>query len=178
MKRMEPIAWDALQKAQHDHDLRSHWDILCLPVPSRISHMILHFAKYVGRLAADRSDGLFEATLVDTLIIALASANILSMRIGDRLSNDHKSAIAEGLAAKEFGRQLAIQTGRLAKAREAFDHIESFGSRSEMEDAILTICALCANAAQQANLKVEELASRRWRNLETAQNKMHLTYSR
>src|SRR4051794_23080080 len=76
-----------LQSGQHNHDTRSHWDILCLPVQDRIKHMVLHFAKYVGRLAPGNSfDRIFvERTMVDTFIIVLAISNALNLDLADRV---------------------------------------------------------------------------------------------
>jgi hypothetical protein len=45
-----------LQVEQFSHDETYHREIARLPVQQRLTHMTLHFAKYVGRLLADDSD--------------------------------------------------------------------------------------------------------------------------
>ena len=42
----------ARQQAQHEHDLRNHFDILSLSRLDRLKHYGLHFAKYARSLDA------------------------------------------------------------------------------------------------------------------------------
>src|SRR5258708_8222142 len=67
-----------LQREQHAHDMRNHFDIVSLHKTDRMKHYGLHFAKYVGRLARESGETKpVERTLVDTLLVSLSAANTL-----------------------------------------------------------------------------------------------------
>src|SRR4051812_4652826 len=86
---------EELQKAQHLHDVAAHQDIMHLIVPKRLRHFTLHFAKYQGAISkalrtSDRRA--LTRALTDSLIIILASANALNIKLWERVAtseSDH-----------------------------------------------------------------------------------------
>ena len=108
-----------LQREQHKHDLRNHFDILSLHKADRLKHYGLHFAKYVGRIARGESEPKpLERTVVDTALVSLSAANTLMQNLGETptkmiMSNDIMVPFAEA-------------SGRFADACEKIDHLEEF----------------------------------------------------
>lgn len=159
-----------LQRQQQTHDFSSHWDIVCLPAPDRLKHMVLHFSKYVGRLAASPHDLLlFQSTVIDTFIIALATANALNVDLGTKCpipQEDNERREIPGTRDRFF-LSLAAATGQMAKACEALDHIERFNSRQELETGVITICNSCLQAAAEARIPLGEGVPMRWKEVES-----------
>jgi hypothetical protein len=111
-----------LQREQHSHDMRNHFDIISLHKTDRLKHYGLHFAKYVGRLARESEEVKpVERTLVDTLLVSLSAANTL-----------HQDLSKEGDLGSIFTdqgdplRMFADAAGRFADACEKIDHMEEF----------------------------------------------------
>jgi hypothetical protein len=110
-----------LQREQHAHDMRNHFDIVSLHKAERLKHYGLHFAKYVGRLARESSESKsVDRTLVDTLLVGLSAANTL-----------HQDLTKEHFAAGRPPqidplRAFADAAGRFADACEKIDHLEEF----------------------------------------------------
>jgi hypothetical protein len=129
-----------LQVEQLIHDESFHKDVVVLPLAERIKHMALHNAKYVGYFidAVDAGDdGRFQAVLTDAFIITLATANTLNQNIGHAFEaaggqdTDLKSlgsSLTNGLSqcsdSLRFIKAYARAAGQLAKACEAWDHME------------------------------------------------------
>jgi hypothetical protein len=183
----------ALQWAQLKHDELCHRDILLLPVADRMKHFALHMAKYVGYVAEaiDTSDEQrLERTLVDAFIISLASANTLGLDLGDALARPHRARV-EGLKAlglelaNELGqregdsiwllKQFARHSGRLAKACESLDHVESYPFREEMRASIVNLFKLVAAAASLRHIDLVEKSKGRLEGIE-GKNIFHENY--
>ena len=84
----------SLQRSQMRHDESYHQDILSLDVSRRVTHMTLHNAKYSGRFitASDAHDkALFEATLTDSFVICIATANVLGQHLEETLPLEARS---------------------------------------------------------------------------------------
>lgn len=59
------------QQAQHEHDLKNHFDILSLSRLDRLKHYGLHFAKYAGRFARGEAEAKSRSeTLTDAFLVA------------------------------------------------------------------------------------------------------------
>jgi hypothetical protein len=169
-----------LQLAQQRHDEVSHRDILCLPIQDRVKHMALHFSKYVGRIAeslAQGESGAVNPTIIDTFIIALASANSLNIRLWERAPKfdsrlaDFKTYIANLPETGEaFTNALLVRfaqvSGRLAKACESMDHIERFEFRDAFEDGVLEIVCIAACVASKASIDLPSAVNARWARIE------------
>lgn len=150
----------ALQWNQLNHDERYHKEIVRLSVADRMKHFALHMAKYVGYFAEaiDSEDSaLFERTLVDALIISLASANTLNLSLGHALSCQAgfesgslttlrfklaNELFPAGADAIRFLLELARRSSRLAKACESLDHVEDHPFRETMVSSVVDIFKL------------------------------------
>lgn len=145
-----------LQVEQHHHDETYHREIARLSLHQRLNHMALHFAKYAGKVAAaDTIEGTVPV-FVDTLIIALSTANILNARLWDILpANDREfpGLLAYGRAlGVKFGdtindrgtllRETVIAAGRMAAACEKIDHLEEISFREEIRQSIARLSCL------------------------------------
>jgi hypothetical protein len=171
-----------LQVEQLQHDEFAHKDILCLPIQTRIKHMVLHFSKYVGKLVEARqlqSHELLVSTIVDTWIIVLASANMLNLKLSERLNSEDRAyqnlnslgqtfvhCIASSdpfdLALFELGKI----TGRMAKACESLDHMEGFSSRESLEEGVLEIARLSLAVSALLQINLLPFVSHRWKQVE------------
>ena len=111
-----------LQREQHAHDMRNHFDIVSLHKTERLKHYGLHFAKYVGRLARETAESKpVERTLVDTLLVALSTANTLHQDLSKEQFNlENRAMQLDPL------RTFADAAGRFADACEKIDHLEEF----------------------------------------------------
>jgi hypothetical protein len=142
------LPWQRLQQA---HDEIAHRDILSFDLYKRLKHMVLHFYKYAGKIEEAREVGdeaSIRKTLVDALIICLASANAMNHSIGKDLDAEAESPTLDALAhvfAKDFGRaaldaqavkSLVVIGGRMAKAIESSDHMEAGNPRAGMEELV------------------------------------------
>jgi hypothetical protein len=145
-----------LQVEQHHHDEAYHREIARLPLHHRLNHMALHFAKYVGKIAAANDEEALQAVYTDVLIIGLSVANILNIELWDFL--DHKDRDFPGLLP--FGRDLAnhleqvlkdrqkllretaMAAGRIAAACEKIDHLEDVSFRAEIIGGIRQLATL------------------------------------
>ncbi len=52
---MLEINWRELQKAQEIHDQRYHKDIYQMPTKQRLTHLVLHYSKYAGKVLEQMS---------------------------------------------------------------------------------------------------------------------------
>ncbi|MCP5246010.1 MAG: hypothetical protein H6937_08685 [Burkholderiales bacterium] len=161
-----------LQIAQLGHDELFHKEITRLSIHQRLNHMALHFAKYSGKICDCILNNPNEQTLkrvvIDSFIISVTCANILNLRISDRLipSDKQKFSSLDELG-NDLIRQLGVDihdslwlikafpvvAGEFAKACESVDHLESFRYRESMIDSVTRICSLILVAASQ--LKVD-----------------------
>ena len=173
-----------LQGSQKLHDERFHKDIWCLSLGDRIKHMVLHFAKYSGRFieAKERQDiNLLTRTLIDTWIIALASANMLNLKLGKQLGADPAdlpslSSLGQTLLASRFPldenpfdlaiSELSKATGHMAKACESYDHMEGFDSRGCLEKGVVQIAVLSLATSSLLKLDLVPLVYKRWGEVE------------
>ena len=144
-----------LQVEQHEHDEKYHREIARLSMHQRLNHMALHFAKYTGKVAASKDPPVILSVYVDTLIIAISTANILNIELWEVLGQHGREY--PGLLA--FGRSLtadmnidaadhsallsktAIAVGRIAAACEKIDHLEDVSFRSEIKLGLADIAA-------------------------------------
>lgn len=154
---LDKHAWKALQLAQFKHDETYHREISRLSVQDRLKHMTLHFAKYAGSLATDVSECQYKRILTDAFIIAVSSANILNLDIGQKLTLDRLISQSN----IDFQRGLSIAAGRMAAACEKLDHLEAVPFREDLIEGILDILALTINEFVNRELQAEKLVSDR-----------------
>lgn len=158
------------QREQQQHDELAHRDILNFDLYKRLKHMVLHFYKYAGKVEqarAEQNDGLLRHTLIDTLIICLASANALNLALAAHVDAEPPEAtlqsLAQTLAAhtqpsvdlySEAMHSLILIGGAMAKAIESSDHMEAGNPRAEMQTLVpkLTFAILTALGRQVGDL--------------------------
>jgi hypothetical protein len=144
-----------LQVEQHHHDETYHREIARLSLHQRLNHMALHFAKYVGKIAAATSIVDTIPAYTDTLIIGISTTNILNEEIwnlvgrdqefpgllsfGRALSHDVKNALGD---QNELLRETSIAAGRIAAACEKIDHLEEIAFRSEVKLGLKNLLTL------------------------------------
>ena len=145
-----------LQRDQHAHDLRNHFDILSMHKTDRLKHYGLHFAKYVGRLARGSDEPKpIDRTLADAFLVNLSAANTLMQDLGK-----------EELIAHPFGPQVdslrlfADAAGRFADACEKIDHMEEFTSIAKTANRDITEWLLWVAGERGIDL-VQEVVDRR-----------------
>ncbi|WP_172297756.1 hypothetical protein [Pseudoruegeria sp. HB172150] len=137
------------QKAQHEHDLRNHFDILSLHKVDRLKHYGLHFAKYVGRLArGNLEEKPYSVTLTDAYLVCLSAANTLHQRL------EHNSSLDQ----KEF-LDFASSAGRFCDACEKVDHLEEFVQLARTSNQ--EVMEYLISASSCAGIDVNELAKNR-----------------
>jgi hypothetical protein len=150
-----------LQREQHAHDMRNHFDIVSLHKTDRLKHYGLHFAKYVGRLAREPAEEKrFEGTLVDTLLIGLSTANTLHQDLSrENYPTRHDVQI-------DPIRCFAEAAGRFADACEKIDHLEEFipMARQANRDILLWVMSAAddrkLDLRSAAEIRRTELAAR------------------
>jgi hypothetical protein len=151
-----------LQKEQHAHDMRNHFDIVSLHKNERLKHYGLHFAKYVGRLARESAEPKpVERTLVDTLLVGLSAANTLHQDLSkEQFGSRGRDAQVDPL------RLFADAAGRFADACEKIDHLEEFLPLARTANRDLVNWIIVAAADREFDLRSaiqtrrKELASR------------------
>jgi hypothetical protein len=164
-----------LQAAQYKHDQAAHQDIAGLPVPDRVTHFTLHFAKYVGQLAGARrrrDDQLTAKVVTDSFVIALAAANAMNVDLQHRIKEGKYS---EELTALELDRELTFDSlvlkyaevvGQMSKACEALDHMEDFPVRSTQERGVVLLLSVIRGLADLEGIDLSLAAKARWRQIE------------
>lgn len=161
-----------LQTEQLDHDELFHKEITRLTIHQRLNHMALHFAKYSGKICNCILNSLDEQILrraiVDSFIISITCANILNIRISEKLIDpsepeypslsDLGCNIAKRLEINTQDSLWLVKTfpvaaGEFAKACESIDHLESHPYRESITDSVVKICLLMIVAA--LHLKID-----------------------
>ena len=182
MSKMHRTLLTTLQRRQKCHDERSHQDILAENMYVRLKHMALHFYKYSMRVyAAEKSQDIekFRSTLIDALIICLASANALKIFLDDYLTieaetisdlfsklssnnRDHRVAFNEALDS------LLVLGGQMAKIMESTDHMERGDPRTEMSRLVPELFFSLARHTKALDLDVEKSIEERFIAIESA----------
>lgn len=165
-----------LQVEQHLHDETYHREIARLPLHGRLNHMALHFAKYAGKVAANKDPAVIIRVYVDTFIIALSTANILNLELWELVKvGDHEfpslltfgrtlgSSMANEITYPAIIRETAIATGQIAAACEKIDHLEEISFRKEISQGIarlsnLSLAFIALQGVEPAQAVRERLA--------------------
>jgi hypothetical protein len=138
---LSPTELGRLQREQHAHDMRNHFDIISLHKTERLKHYGLHFAKYVGRLARESAETKpVERTFVDTLLVGLSTANTLHQD----LSKEQFEAMSDRGSQLDPLRTFADAAGRFADACEKIDHLEEFLPIAKLANRDVVNWIMCA----------------------------------
>lgn len=159
-----------LQIEQLEHDESFHKEITRLNIHKRLNHMVLHFAKYSGKICDyvlnNHDDIAFKKIIIDSFIISVSCANILNLRISDQLPVNAIEQKSLFEISNEIVNLLKIDkqddlwlvkiypviVGELAKAIESVDHLEPFTYREAMNSGVIKICMLMLVAAEKLNV--------------------------
>ena len=173
-----------LQIGQIEHDNQYHKDIVRLSTPRRVTHLVLHLAKYAGKFVSSKKNNdydFLESTLVDSLIVSLGIANALDIELIKQINDDlsvhsnldsygntlAKSAELDKDRSFEFiCDNFPIYVGHMAKACESLDHLEPFNAREVLNKSILQIIILLLTSAAILKSNVFNLIQKRWDEVE------------
>lgn len=131
MTRLTTAELGTMQRDQHRHDMRNHFDILSLHKTERLKHYGLHYCKYAGRIARGvDEEKSYERTLVDTFLVMLSAANTMHQHLSevefvDRNQHDQIDPL----------RPFVDAAGRFADACEKIDHLEDFAGIAKLANA-------------------------------------------
>lgn len=142
-----------LQFKQLQHDELYHTDICLLRIQARIAHHTLHMGKYAGKMgqalvAKNPEDApCLIRTVLDALIIVMSSSNTLNLALWKipGACPDFQAALAgRKVPGSEQSHVIGfvILVGKLAKAVEALDHVESYNSRQAFEETLKALWVL------------------------------------
>jgi hypothetical protein len=152
-----PVSMRERQRAQHEHDLKNHFDIVSLSRQDRLKHYGLHFAKYAGRFARGTAEvKTRKETLVDAFLVVLSAANALNQALTEPQDGSQGGEAPSDLAFTD-------QAGRFADACEKIDHLEEFRAIALAANAALSEWLMCSAAA--AGLDLDALVDERRRQL-------------
>lgn len=154
-----------LQIAQYRHDEVAHRDIAWLPVPQRLTHFTLHFAKYAGALvranrAHDEVEG--KRVLADAFAIVLAMANTLQIDLRARTQAEPRDENLSNYDVRDLLLCLCEAIGPMAKACEAIDHLENFPSRSTLDHGVLRVLEVISALAEKEGVSLPDAVTARW----------------
>lgn len=168
------------QKRQLDHDTRAHRDILNLDTNRRVKHMVLHLLKYAGKVATaqiDRNQEALRATLVDTFIICLATANTLNVNVGVSIPlnaaslNELAATMSQGVDLPDIFQSslvsIAMLGGKMAKAIEATDHLEQGDPRHDLELLIAELVQSLLPVLGALDIDIETTIESHWHCVES-----------
>lgn len=145
-----------LQWQQFEHDEKFHREIARLPVQDRLKHMVLHFAKYAGRLAEGPGDAEMQRLVTDIFVISVSSANILNIKL-----SDHYSIFTSGPHARNFPSSITVSAGRMAAACEKMDHLEAYPFREKISEAVLDLMTASVSYAEARGWDLKNLVNQR-----------------
>lgn len=161
-----------LQWLQEQHDQHYHSDIYVLSRAGHLCHMTMHLAKYLGNLVESEQlelppvrNAVQVKTLTDMLLVLKSCANRLNISLGGEyaalverspkrdfyFANERlfTEAVLSGVATitdapvgRDFICTCLLYVGKMSKALEALDHMESYNSRVELERAVLSLFSL------------------------------------
>lgn len=145
-----------LQVKQKFHDEKYHQDVLALTLQNRIKHIVLHFSKYIGKLFEEIEQ---QKIYIDMMICCLALANALNIKLESyhmNINNDKEDDVYK---------KIVMTIGKMAKACESLDHIESFPSRDILVKEVKGLFNLVLKTL--SNLDIEKMLIDRWSQVES-----------
>lgn len=163
---------EQLQLGQHQHDVAAHSDIANALLPKRLTHFTLHFSKYLGAMTrAHRTNDatVLHRAIVDSLIIALAAANAMNVRLKDHLSGspaEPAPSVSDPTFIQHAISSYAEIVGEMAKACEVLDHVEAYPSRQVLESSVISLVALIDRISVVLGIDLPSAVRDRWAGIE------------
>ncbi len=147
------LDFNKLQEKQQQHDLIYHQDILVLGTHERVKHLVLHFAKYLGKFTENPSSVEEQLVSTDFMICSISLANVLNIRLSEVEANNSTLEYTTEMLLKN----ITCIVGKLAKACEALDHVEDYPSRSTLEQSLesLVSCLISLSKNKKIDLNSE-----------------------
>jgi hypothetical protein len=158
-----------LQCQQMRHDRAYHLDVWSLPIPERMAHYCIHFAKYAGQLL-DENAGTRRAAVVDTAVIALAAANTINL---DLRATETFAGLAHAASLEAFCRPEATAQGKrplheaylpllaqYARATDKACHLERYDVRGAYEAVVPALLRLAFAHLSETGEIAETLKAR------------------
>lgn len=181
---MQNQVFRPLQLEQKKHDEKFHADIYYLSYPARMTHFVLHFSKYVGRLAEikkgdSKAKERLTQTLADTFIVALSASDVLNIDFDDKMTElfgkpeshdiagwaemiDNGAKLTQETLPEWWMDRMAVPTGKMAKALESLDHMEPVNVRVLLTDGLLEILVALIIAAKYLKVDLKTATLERW----------------
>ncbi|BCJ04512.1 hypothetical protein PRtIB026_A04560 [Pseudomonas sp. RtIB026] len=149
----------------------------------RLKHMTLHFFKYASKInTAKKTDDaeLLRKTVIDSIIICLASANTLRIFLDDyhqssaknitdlclELSS-HKTQADSAAVYSEILESLLTHGGKMAKIMESTDHMEAGNPRVEMSTLVPLLTFDLLKHVTTLDIQLEAAMEKRFHAIET-----------
>ena len=156
-----------MRELQAQQDNLYHRDVSNLPDREKLRHYVFHFVKYAAGLTSEGfAERPIEKTLADTIIIALAMANVLERYDLEafvlQLSNEEKKDGENHITVEYLKEQIIYQIGKMAKVSEGHDHMEQLNYRSEYANANGKIISAVMSYANQNGIDLLRLVQNRW----------------
>ncbi|WP_247267196.1 MULTISPECIES: hypothetical protein [Pseudomonas] len=173
-----------LQSRQKSHDEKSHQDILAENMYVRLKHMSLHFYKYTLKAydaKAELNTTTLKATLIDSIIICLASANSLKIYLDDflEIKTLNISDLCKRLSCKQEHENIAYifdgifysllsHGAKMAKVMESTDHMEAGNPRVEMSKLIPALTIDLLKYIDPLDINLEQEIEKRFELIENS----------
>lgn len=142
-----------IQWRQEEHDKYFHHDIYCLNKPDRLKHLIFHMAKYQGKYLEQQAVGnqvKKREVVIDAIIVLTSMANVLGYAIKG------SAELSPGFSYNE----IVIETGRLCKVIEAWDHMEAIDFKTEFQRHLENLLRLWTTLPIDRDIRWDDVLGR------------------
>jgi hypothetical protein len=154
-----------MRELQAQHDTLHHRDVANLPDREKLRHYVFHLVKYAAGLTPiGLSEKPIQKTLADTMIIALAMANVLERYDLEAFVQKvaPKSEEVREVTSEQLKDQILYQVGKMSKLSEGHDHMENLNYRSEYAEANASIIAAVMSYTDYHGVNLLRLIQNRW----------------
>ncbi|HCC3245754.1 TPA: hypothetical protein JD771_002471 [Legionella pneumophila subsp. pneumophila] len=145
-----------LQKNQLIHDEKYHRDIFFLKTQDKVKHIVLHLAKYLGKLCEEQNK---DIVFSDVLICCLALGNSLRKVLKYNYIKNERGF-------PNFIYEYTVSLGRMAKACESLDHLEDYPSFTTLFEEANNIFSITLSYLHEVDIDSYKLIKDRWSYLE------------
>ena len=153
-----------MRELQAQHDKLHHRDVNNLPDREKLRHYVFHLVKYAAGLTErGLTEKPIEKTLADTMIIALAMANVLERYDLEFFVQKSILKQAEEEVSVEWLKdQILYQVGKMSKLSEGHDHMEGLNYRLEYANANAYIIDAVMKYSNYCEINLLRLIQDRW----------------
>jgi hypothetical protein len=155
-----------MRELQGKHDEACHRDVASLSDREKLRHYVFHLAKYAGALTpTGLLERPLEQTLVDTMIISLAMANVLERYDLESFVQEQRTSQQvqdDQVSIGWLKDELVYHVGKMAKLSEGHDHMENLSYRSEYAKATAKVILAVTQYADHHKINLMRLIQDRW----------------